>query len=125
MIQQVKQAQVRTISIEGLANKIQSKYVRFFEKKIVNQLQGNNRITVNDSMMVGELAQGNHPFQKYIPGFRPPIVERSQIDRANSQSNQQPQLMDTIDFSMIRHEGERGSDATLALFDEFDKNMKP
>jgi hypothetical protein len=33
--------------------------------------------------------------------------------------------MDTIDFSMIRHEGERGSDATLALFDEFDKNMKP
>lgn len=75
---------MRTVSIEGLANKIQSKYVRFFEKKIINQLQGNNKMVVNDSMSVGELAQGNHPFQKYIPGFRPPAIEQSNIDRAET-----------------------------------------
>jgi len=33
-------------------------------------------------------------------------------------------MMDTIDFSMIRHEdnNNRPSDASLALFEEFDKN---
>ena len=74
---QVKQAQLRSVSLDGLANKIQAKYVRFFEKKIINQLQGNNRASVNDTLVVGELGQGNHPFQKYIPGFRPPIIESS------------------------------------------------
>jgi len=31
-------------------------------------------------------------------------------------------MMDTIDFSMIRHEDNRPSDASLALFEEFDKS---
>jgi hypothetical protein len=31
-------------------------------------------------------------------------------------------MMDTIDFSMIRHEDARPSDVSIALFEEFDKN---
>lgn len=68
--------------MEGLANKIQAKYVRFFEKKILNQLQGSNPIGVADTLAVGELGQGSHPFQKHIHGFRPPIIESSQIELA-------------------------------------------
>jgi hypothetical protein len=31
-------------------------------------------------------------------------------------------MMDTIDFSIIRHEDNRVSDASIALFEEFEKN---
>jgi hypothetical protein len=107
-----------TVSIGGLANKIQSKYVRFFEKKIANHLHGvpDRRISINETLNPGEF--GN----KGNIGFRPPMIEQSQIDK-NRQALKGPQAMDTLDLSVIRDKG-TGSDGTLALFDEFvDNNL--
>jgi hypothetical protein len=68
-----------TVSIGGLASKIQSKYIRFFEKKIANNLHGvpDRRVSVNETLNPGEF--GNQ--HRGSIGFRPPVIEQSQIDK--------------------------------------------
>lgn len=67
-------------------------------------------------------AGGDFGFGNQQRGFRPPVIESSNIDQAR-QVQQQNQMMESIDFSVIREDRRNGGDMTMntiALFEDFE-----